>query len=98
MACKDWVSYLPDGFQLLARVVSQQGKIKKFAVVLMHMNEVIARYDNAGELQHRDVLGAKKGFMRKKWHDYMTNEEFVEYAIEDLAENYERHLAYYRSH
>ena len=98
MPTKEWIKHLPNGFEILVRLISLRGKIEKFAIVLMHDGEDITRYDNAHDLPHRDVLGRKNAFVKKVWYDNMTNAEAFEHAINDLSANSQKYLDFYNAH
>ena len=51
----------------------------------------IARYDTAHHLPHRDVLGRRKGLLRKDWLAAMSLKEALQFAITDLKMNYARY-------
>ena len=95
---KEWIRYLQDGFEIMVRIVTKNGKVEKFAVVLMHDGEDITRFDNAHGVAHRDVLGRKNAFIRKEWYESMDTSEAFQYAINDLSQNCHRYLAYYDAH
>jgi hypothetical protein len=98
MPIREWIQHLPDGFEILVRLVNRHGEIEQFSVVLMHDGEDITRYDNAHGAPHRDVMGRKNAFVRKIWCANMTNAEAFEHAINDLSTNYQKYLAFYDAH
>ena len=51
----------------------------------------VARYDTAHNVPHRDVLGRRKGLLRKDWLAGMSLKEALQFAITDLKMNYERY-------
>lgn len=98
MGEKTWTIYLEDGFELLVRRRSFFGLLRSFAVVLVHEDQCITRYDTAHEAPHRDVLGIKNGLIKKDWCANMSYKEAFEHAINDLSEHYRRYYAYFISH
>ena len=74
------------------------GRIVDFVVRLMRLGDPdvnLARYDTAHGLPHRDVLGRRRGLLRKDWLPTMTLKEALEYAIYDLKTNYEHYRQIY---
>ena len=95
MPKKDWIKDLPDGFHLLVFQNSFLGIWYGFSVVLIYNNECVARYDTAHKQAHRDVLGQRKGLIKKEWCENMSFKEAFKYAIADLSSNYQAYLEFY---
>ena len=94
MRLKEFEVPLQGGFYLAVEIESFAGQITRFVVRLMKMTEPdgnLARYDTAHNMPHRDVLGRKKGLLRKDWLVGMDLKEALQYAINDLKMNYERY-------
>jgi hypothetical protein len=98
MNTKEWTKPLPNGFEILVRIVTERGALVKFAVVLISNEEEITRYDNAHSTPHRDILGRKKPFIKKQWCENMTLTQALVYGINDLATNYEKYRDFYNAH
>jgi hypothetical protein len=85
---------LTDDFYLAIEIESFAGQITAFVVRLMKMTNPdvnLARYDTAHNVPHRDVLGRKKGLLRKDWLAGMSFKAALQFAINDLKMNYERY-------
>ena len=94
MRLKQFEVPLSGRFYLAVEIESFAGQIAGFVVRLMKMAEPdvnIARYDTAHNMPHRDVLGRKKGLLRKDWLAGMDLKEALQFAITDLKMNYERY-------
>jgi hypothetical protein len=94
MRIKQFEVPLKGGFYLAVEIESLAGQIIGFVVRLMKMAEPdvnVVRYDTAHNLPHRDMLGRKKGLLRKDWLVGMRLKDALQYAINDLKMNYERY-------
>ncbi len=50
-----------------------------------------ARCDTAGGAPHRDLLGKRRGLLRKDWLGETSLKRALEYAINDFKRNYDRY-------
>ena len=73
-----------------------RGHIISFAVVLVGPTSAgerdIARYDTAHGTPHRDLLGLRKGLLRKDWFPTVPASEVFSTAIADFKANHENYL------
>lgn len=70
MRLKEFEIPLGEGFYIAVEIESLAGQITTFVVRLMKTADPdvnIARYDTAHHMPHRDVLGRRKGQLRKDW-------------------------------
>lgn len=91
---KEFYIPLKAGFYVAVRIGILNGQILGFAVRLMlegDPDKNIARYDTAHNYPHRDVLGCRKGLLRKDWLEGIDLKEALEIAIDDFKNNYERY-------
>jgi len=94
MRLKEFEVPLKGGFYLAIEIESFAGQITAFVVRLMKMADSdvnLARYDTAHNVPHRDLLGRKKGLLRKDWLAGMSLPEALQFGINDLKLNYERY-------
>ena len=97
---KEFEIHLTGGFYLAVRIELVAGQITRFVVRLMKAADPdmnIARYDTAHNLPHRDVLGRRKGLLRKDWLAGMDLKQALQFAINDLKMNYERYDQIYEA-
>lgn len=90
---------LIDEFWIAVEIRSVAGEITEFVVRLMELGEeptCVARYDSAHRVPHRDVLGRRRGLLRKDWLTGTPLKQALEYAIMDFKTNYERYAEIYR--
>lgn len=100
MRRKEFEIPLAGQFYVAVEIESLAGRITSFVVRLMKMAEPdvnIARYDTAHNFPHRDVLGKKKGLLRKDWLVGMGLKDALQFAINDLKVNYERYDKIYEN-
>ena len=100
MRLKEFEIPLGEGFYIAVEIESLAGQITTFVVRLMktaHPDVNIARYDTAHHMPHRDVLGRRKGLLRKDWLADMTLKNALQFAIHDLRLHYERYDQIYES-
>ena len=91
---KEFYIPLKDGLYVAVRIEVLNGQILAFAVRLMLESDPdknIARYDTAHNYPHRDVLGRRKGLLRKDWLEGINLKKALEIAIDDFKNNYERY-------
>ena len=84
----------------VVKIESLAGQIVSFVVRLMKRADPdvnIARYDTAHHMPHRDVLGRRKGQLRKDWLAGMSLKDALQFAINDLRLHYERYDQIYES-
>ncbi len=72
---------------------TERGRVESFIVKLIcdihsHSYEVI-RYDGAHGSPHKDVLDLAGHVARKVWYHYLSNEQALTMAIDDINDNYE---------
>jgi len=94
MRRKEFEVPLTAEFYLAVEIESVAGQITAFVVRLMKMADAdvnLTRYDTAHNVPHRDLLGRKKGLLRKDWLAGMSCKEALQFAINDLKLNYERY-------
>ncbi len=94
MRLKEFEVPLDGGFYLAVEIESFAGQITRFVVRLMKTADPdvnVARYDTAHGMPHRDLLGRKKGLLRKDWLVGMSFKEALQFAVSDLKMNYERY-------
>jgi hypothetical protein len=94
MRLKEFEVPLNGGFYLAVEIESFTGQITAFVVRLMKMADPdvnLARYDTAHGVPHRDLLGRKKGLLRKDWLAGMSFKGALQFAVNDLKMNYERY-------
>jgi hypothetical protein len=95
MPKKEWIKDLPDGLQLFVFQDSFFGIWYGFSVVLIYNNECVTRYDTAHKRAHRNVLGQRKGLIKKEWCENMSFKQAFEHALNDLSINYQAYLEFY---
>lgn len=96
---REWIKYLPDGFVIYFYLKTHLGELLLFSAALLKDGACITRYDNAHGFAHRDVRGRKSAqTIKKETFSNLTTKQVLEYANQDLAENYEKHYEYYQSH
>lgn len=75
---------------------TRAGKVVSFAVVLVvNLDEIevcVTRYDTAHGIPHRDGLGKQAGLLEKEWLFHLTINEALNYAINDIRDNYEAYI------
>jgi hypothetical protein len=98
MSFKKWVIYLADGFKIIVHRRLERGNITDFSIVLAYDEECITRYDTAHGAAHRDLLGQKQGLIEKRWCESLPINKVFTNAIEDLTQNYQAHLDFFRTH
>ena len=94
MRVKQFEIRLNEQFYIAVEIESLTGQITRFVVRLMKTCDPdvnIARYDTAHHCPHRDVIGKKKGLLRKDWLVGVTPKVALQLAINDLRMNYERY-------
>ncbi len=79
--------------------LQQGGAVVSFAVVLVAETPEglvnIARYDTAHGVPHRDLLGRRKGLLRKQWFPKVSSEKVMNHAVADFKKNHENYLRLY---
>lgn len=95
MLSREWTHFLGDNFSLRIRLVTVRGEVVDFAVVLLHGNECVTRYDCAHGQPHRDVLGRGSRLIYKVWYGNLSNEGAFHHARRDLSDNYIEYFAFY---
>ena len=97
---KEFKIWLEDGLVLAWRD-SGSGGISSFRVVLLAEidGEVhcVARYDTAHGVPHQDILGCKGGLLAKHWFFDYDRDEVFENAVDDLQNNAEQYISFFRS-
>jgi hypothetical protein len=100
MRLKEFEIPLSESFYIAVEIESLAGQIVSFVVRLMKRADPdvnIARYDTAHHLPHRDVLGRRKGQLRKDWLTGMSLKDALQFAINDLRLHHERYDQIYES-
>ena len=76
-----------------------RGRVVSFVVRLMKIDgekEVnVARFDTSHGVPHRDVLGKRRGLIRKEWLFSMSLSKVLQDAIADFKLNYEHYVQGY---
>ena len=102
MPDKRWKFSLEEGVRVHVRVETRRGQVVEFAVVLVADMEgipvCVSRYDTAHGQAHQDVLGRRSGLIRKDWLMGLTHKQALNYAINDISINYEKHIKAFLSH
>jgi hypothetical protein len=85
---------LDEAFYVAVEIKSLGGQITDFVVRLMKKDDPsvnVVRYDTAHQIPHRDVLGRRRGLLRKDWLTGMSLREALQFAIRDVKGNCERY-------
>jgi hypothetical protein len=77
----------------------EAGVVIAFAVVLVAETPDgmvnIARYDTAHGIAHRDVLGRRKGLLRKQWFPKVPFAKVLDLAIKDFKQHHESYVRHF---
>jgi hypothetical protein len=95
MPLKDWVQHVTGEFKIYVQRRTLFGKITSFSVVLIHHDICISRYDTAHGHPHRDILGARAGWIGRERLDHPNRNDAFHYAIRDYEQNYESYLEFF---
>jgi hypothetical protein len=95
---QEYIKDLPDGFAIYFRVKRVGSEILSFAAALIKEGQCITRYDNAHGFAHRDVLGKRRArTIRRETFPQLTLKQVLEYAENNLTQNYGKHYEEYQS-
>jgi len=76
-----------------------RGRVVSFVVRLMKIESDgdvnVARYDTSHGLPHRDILGKRRGLIRKEWFFTTSLGKVLQDAIADFKLNYENYIQGY---
>jgi len=97
-----WSVPLEQDTSISVFLATRRGRVIAFAVVLLAQIDgrtlCVARYDTAHGCAHRDILGRWSGLLKKEWLVDLTPNDAFHYALKDLRENYEHHIAFFLAH
>ena len=92
--------WIRDGLFIHIVFLQEGGEVSAFAVVLVAETADglvnVARYDTAHGVPHRDVLGRKKGLLRKQWFPTVSSAKVLDLAIADFKLNHENYLRHFQ--
>lgn len=93
---KDYRIWLSDRAYLVVDFVMYGGRVLSFVVRLMRVTEhgemLVARYDTAHEMPHRDMVSRFGEVIRKEWLEGVSMGEALTFAIKDSKSNHERYI------
>jgi hypothetical protein len=99
MPSKDYRIWINETTYIVVDLVMVRGKVVSFVVRLMTIDGKgdvnIARYDTSHGLPHRDVMGKRKGLIRKEWFFNTSLAKVMQDAIADFKLNYENYIEGY---
>ncbi len=95
MPDKSFRYWLTDAISVRVSFETDRGHVVGFTILLLaDMDttvENIARYDTAHGTAHRDLLGRKKGLLRKDWFHNIPRYQVLTHAITDFKANHARY-------
>ncbi|MBF0559362.1 MAG: hypothetical protein HQL08_11350 [Nitrospirae bacterium] len=72
---------------------TDRGEVKDFVVRLICLihgrRHDVIRFDSAHGMPHMDILDAKGQLYDKVWYDYLSNDQALAMAIQDIKSHYE---------
>ena len=93
MGEKTYTIQLDHQNKLYAYVKTVQGRVKAFVVKLLCEFEEdeteVLRYDSGHGTPHVDYLNEKGEVIEKRWLEYLSNDQALTTAIEDIKGNYQ---------
>lgn len=96
MPSKDFRIWINDTTYIVVDLVMVKGRVVSFVVRLMKIEGEadvnVARYDTAHGAPHRDVLGKRRGLIRKEWLFSMSLGTVLQDAIDDFKLNHEKYI------
>ena len=96
MPTKDFRIWINETTYIVVDLGMVRGRVVSFVVRLMKIeNEKgfnVARYYTAHGVPHRDVLGRRKGLIRKDWLFDVLVDVALQDAIADFKVNYENYI------
>lgn len=72
-----------------------RGKVRRFAVKLIHHGTEIVRYDSGHGCPHKDILHPNPHKKRKVWYPNLDNDTVLTLAITELKAEYQLYIERY---
>lgn len=98
MSHKEYIRKLTDEDRIRCEITISKGKVVKFLVqyeaFIYDKWQAIARYDTKHDCVHLDLI-SQEGTTKKKWFYYMDFNEGLNFAYEDIENNWERYKEKY---
>ena len=100
MGRKEYIRRLTEEDRIRCGIIIEKGKVLEFLVqyeaFVYNKWQAVARYDTKHDYVHLDLI-SKDGSTEKKWFYYMDFNEGLNYAYEDIENNWERYKERYLS-
>lgn len=91
---------LEDGAYIAVRYDFHEGEVVSFAVVLVAWiggkAKCVARYDDAHDMPHIDIMGQNGHLREKIWLSTVTRAEALANGVLDFKENWQEYVQRYR--
>lgn len=85
--------YLSDNNIIFVEFKTERSKVLSFVVKLICLihgkGYDVVRFDGGHGIPHKDILGAEGYVEQKKWYTYLSNNQALTMAIDDIEDNYE---------
>lgn len=98
MVQKEYIRRLTDKDRVRCEIAISKGEVVKFLVqyeaFINNKWQAIARYDTKHDYVHLDLI-SQDGSTKKKWFYHMGFNEGLNYAYEDIGDNWEMYKEKY---